>query len=499
MKQIKLDENLLNKIDTEKNPRYNNKTKYIFEEMDISKLMESISSGWRIDSQIYIRKYEDKDKYYVVEGNRRISSLKKYYDHNYELASKEEIDTSVLKLLSKAELLEMFNDIQIYEVESQEEENDIIERYHYSDDLKKGHDTLNNRFHMERKYFLDKDRNPYNQSDYNDLALFYYFSEIPDLKQEDYKKYVKKPTPIPRTLFQNSVKGEENNIKEIFSITNKEDDNKLEFNIGKYQEEFKDLFKILLVQYTDDNWINNNKTSIDDFYDKLTPKLKEIIYGNTYKTRYKSSNQKIKEGITNYKQNKNNLKEVLDILGTNIRNNNESDDNLKEKKKNDTALYLILIEYEKFYNNYKTLINNPISAHIICRSCMENFWFNYYINDNIVLDFLIMKDEEIHEPMRTNNKNVNIKDRLPKNANPLRKKIKENKEEVGCLIDDFPLNMESIIEIINEKDIANLSIFSHFPHNEVDIVNKIPNIVNLHLELYLFFNSTNYQTSLISV
>ncbi len=502
MKQIKLDEGLLNRIDTGKNPRYNSKTKYISEGMDISKLMQSISAGWRIDSQIYIRRYKNSDNYYVIEGNRRISSLKKYYDNNYELPMKEKINDDILKLVKKEELIKTLDAIQIYEVENKKEEYDIVTRYHYSDDLKKDHNTLNNRFHMERKYFLNKEQNPYNQKEYDDLALFYYFSEIEELKSKDYKEYVKNPTPIPRTLFQNPINGKENNIKSIFLITNKEGEEKLEFNIGRYKEDFKDLFILLLKEYTKGNWINSNNTTIDDFYEKLTPKLRELIYPQDCKNLYRPNDQKVVEALRDFKNKENLLDEVLMDLEVKIKNNSAIDDLEKEKQLNDTSLIMILKEYKSFYNSYKHIKLNPISAHLLCRTSIENFWFNYQINDKVLTPKFCIEEKinKSSRDLKKFKKNENY-GRLPIDAGQISytiSKINENKH-IWCKdIKKSGNTITYIKETLKKEDVDKLSTFTHYPKESSDITDKIPNIINLHLELYIFFNSKSYQTSLIS-
>ncbi len=491
MRKIEFTEDLLNQIDTEKNSRYVSGLNIKFREMDISNLMKSISEGWNIDSQIYIRKYNDKEKYYVVEGNRRVSALKKYYDNQYKLEYNEEIDHSILKLQNKEDIVEKLSQITVYELNNDKEEEEIIEKYHYSDELKKKHNTLNNRFHTQQKYFRDN-KNMYKESEFMELALFYYFdSNIEDVNKDLYQKYVEKPTPIPRTLFQNKVNGKKNYISKLFNINKDITNKKFEITIGNDGELFLRLFIFLLEKYCKNEWINNQATTIDDFYEELDQDLKEYIYKEKYfNHKYKSSSKKLDAAKKNYDKTKSLLLEVKEnIVERNenyLKEENQTDD-VKELILINCSLLMILDEYSTIYESRKKLIDNPIIAHILCRTCIECFGFNYYITGKIKNDKLVNKKE--NQLKKTMSQYYN--GRIPTYVSSVYKAFKEENEETEnkTLTENF-----LIYELKNNLGNGNyrkLNSFVHYPQKSVDIVDQIPKIINSNLQLYKYYYIDN--------
>lgn len=164
MKRIKI-KSIFDEISIKKdtNPRYFEGIS-ASEQIDMSVLIEEMLSGFSIDSNIYIAKLDKEhsgNKYYVVDGNRRMIILKifKYIDEGktelfyrtveeFNLFIKESVKTKMLT--TKINFTNYIDRIDVLICENLEEVREAYQKNHVEDKGKKEWKTINRFIHTFR-------------------------------------------------------------------------------------------------------------------------------------------------------------------------------------------------------------------------------------------------------------------------------------------------------------------------------------------------------------
>ncbi len=178
-------------------------------------IMRILKFGWEVDSNIYVRKYDDQEGYFVVEGNRRMTSIKLinnfalYYDLFLKNGMAETLSSRTIKEIQMKAPLNIEPTIIL--LENEEEEIEIVRKFHIKDETRKPISTLTRHLIDESDYFDKKSRGHLasKKKFETTIGLFRHYEEIMGKDFVDnnkkYNYYKNNPTSIPKILFSNDI------------------------------------------------------------------------------------------------------------------------------------------------------------------------------------------------------------------------------------------------------------------------------------------------------